>query len=491
MKNKILLAAFVAALVFGITSCGWLHGPWDSSGKGTSGNNGTGGSGGTGGKGGTGGSGSGSSELLTLSGEITISPSTGININTELTATYSGSEIVTYQWKEDGVNKSTGTKYTPKKAGSCSVTVSAEGYHSKTATVDVNDPSLLTLSGNISIGGGGSATVGTELTATYSGSETVTYRWEKDGTTVGTNSNKYTPTEAGSYTVTVSASGYNSKTSAAVVVSAALAEITSANGIVLRLISAGTFTMGSPASEPNRDSGETQHQVTLTKSFYMGKYQVTQEQYQAVMESNPSSFSSSPQAGETQGKRPVEMVSWYDALVFCNKLSVMEGLSPAYSISGSTDPTVWGAVPTSNDGTWNAALIVAGSTGYRLPTEAQWEYACRAGTTTAYNTGDTISDSTGWYSSNSGSKTHEVGKKSANAWGLYDMHGNVYEWCWDWYGTYPSTSQTDPMGASSGTNRVVRGQSWIHSADNLRSARRGLDNPYSGYYYIGFRLVRP
>jgi len=250
------------------------------------------------------------------------------------------------------------------------------------------------------------------------------------------------------------------------------------------LIPAGTFSMG------QTDIATPVHSVTLS-AFSMSKYQVTQEQYQAVMGSNPSYFSSSPQAGETQGKRPVECVSWYDALVFCNKLSIKEGLTPAYSISGKTNPADWGAVPTSSDATWNAVVIVAGSTGYRLPTEAQWEYACRAGTTTAYNTGDTISDNTGWYSSNSGSKTHEVGKKSANAWGLYDMHGNVWEWCWDWYGSYLSEAQTDPLGASSGTHRVDRGGSWDTLAEYLRSAYRDYDYPSGRGYLLGFRLVRP
>jgi len=254
-------------------------------------------------------------------------------------------------------------------------------------------------------------------------------------------------------------------------------------------IPAGTFIMGSPTSEPDRLDNETQHSVTLS-AFSMSKYQVTQEQYKAVMGNNPSYFSSNPQAGETQGKRPVECVSWYDALVFCNKLSILEGLTPAYRISGSTNPADWGTVPTNNsDATWDAVTIVSGSTGYRLPTEAQWEYACRAGTTTAYNTGATISDDTGWYSSNSGDKTHEVGKKPANAWGLCDMHGNVYEWCWDRYGTYPSTSQTDPMGASSGSYRVIRGGYW-NFGQYLRSAYRSYGSPGNTNYNIGFRLVR-
>ncbi|WP_461247551.1 formylglycine-generating enzyme family protein [Treponema sp. R6D11] len=254
-------------------------------------------------------------------------------------------------------------------------------------------------------------------------------------------------------------------------------ETTSPTGIVMVSIPAGTFIMGSPENEPDRNSNETQHSVTLSE-FKMGKYQVTQAQYQAVMGSNPSNFTSAV-TGEsgTPSKLPVESVSWYDTLVFCNKLSVMEGLSPAYSISNSTDPTVWGTVPTSSSATWDAVIIVANSTGYRLPTSEQWEYACSAETTTAFNTGATISDNTGWYASNSESKTHQVGLKSANAWGLYDMHGNLWELCWDW---------------NSNTLRVQRGGSYSSSAGGLRSAYcGGTALPYSGNNGRGFRLVRP
>ena len=259
-------------------------------------------------------------------------------------------------------------------------------------------------------------------------------------------------------------------------------------------IPAGTFTMGSPESEPGRNSDETQHSVTLN-SFKMSKYQVTQEQYQAVMGSNPSYFTTAVYGESgTPGKLPVEYVSWYDALVFCNKLSIAEGLNPVYSISGKTNPSEWGSVPTDINSTWDAAVMDKSKNGYRLPTEAEWEYACRAGTTTAYNTGDTINYyDTGWYYDNSVRQTHQVGLMSVNAWGLYDMHGNVSELCWDWYGNYSSSPANNPIGADSGPIRVVRGGDWGDFGRNLRSACRGWNSGGSCGWskYIGFRLVRP
>jgi formylglycine-generating enzyme required for sulfatase activity len=272
-------------------------------------------------------------------------------------------------------------------------------------------------------------------------------------------------------------------------------------------IPAGSFQMGS--NDSLDWNAQPPHQVTLTSGFWMGKYQITQRQYQAVMGSNPSFFTGTNDWHNTtvtpafnRNNLPVETVSWYDAIVFCNRLSMMEGLKPAYEMQDvnnnstwTTDPARWGAVPTSSSdpqrARWNAVRVVSGSTGYRLPTEAQWEYACRAGTTTAYNTGDVITDDTGWYSANSGNRTREVGLKPAILWGLYDKHGNVWEWCWDWFGIYTNTPKTDPTGPIFGDNRVMRGGSWHYDGRYFRSANRAYFWPIYGNYNLGFRLVRP
>jgi formylglycine-generating enzyme required for sulfatase activity len=220
--------------------------------------------------------------------------------------------------------------------------------------------------------------------------------------------------------------------------------------------------MGSPSSEVSRIDNEVQHQVTISRPFYLSKHEVTQKEWVEVMGSNPSNFKGDD--------LPVECVSWYDVVEYCNKRSVKEGLTPAYTGSGTTV-------------TWNQS-----ANGYRLPTEAEWEYACRAGTTTPFYTGNNITTDEANY--NRG-KTWAVGSGTPNPWGLYDMSGNVWEWCWDLYGDYSSGPQTDPLGASSGTNRVRRGGSWISNGRYLRSAYRGLNTPSYRYGNLGFRLARP
>ena len=269
-------------------------------------------------------------------------------------------------------------------------------------------------------------------------------------------------------------------------------------------IQGGTFMMGSLDSEAGSYDNERPQHLVMLSSFWIGKYEVTQEQYQAVMGTNPSNFTTDAAPGEIQSRRPVEQVSWYDALVFCNKLSMMEGLAPAYRISNSTDPAAWGTVPTSSNATWNAVTIASNADGYRLPTEAQWEYACRAGTQTPWHTANGTDSDLGnyaWYSPNNNSRTHEVGLKSPNAWGLYDMHGNVEEWCWDLFGStnyYSETSAAgpdplgpvwpDPLGIS---RRAIRGGNFSYAGQLIRSARRYDMIPSSTFSLIGFRLARP
>jgi formylglycine-generating enzyme required for sulfatase activity len=224
-------------------------------------------------------------------------------------------------------------------------------------------------------------------------------------------------------------------------------------------IAPGTFTMGSPPGERDRDDDETQRNVTITRAFCMKATEVTQGEWQAVMGSNPSYFK------DCGANCPVEKVSWDDAVGYANALSRREGLPECYA--GST-------------------FSGLGCKGYRLPTEAEWEYAARAGTTGATygNLG-----SVAWYDENSGSATHPVGQKRPNAWGLYDMLGNVWEWTGDWYGEYSGTV-TDPTGPARGSTRVVRGGSWYSIARGARAAFRGNYAPVDRDDDLGFRLSR-
>jgi formylglycine-generating enzyme required for sulfatase activity/uncharacterized membrane protein YhaH (DUF805 family) len=220
------------------------------------------------------------------------------------------------------------------------------------------------------------------------------------------------------------------------------------------LIPAGTFMMGSPASEEERSISETQHQVTISKPFYMQTTPVTQEQWKRVMGHNPAFFTS---WFTKDDDHPVERVSWNDVQEFIGKFNELDG----------TDK-------------------------YRLPTEAQWEYAARAGTTTMFNTGNSEEDLSraGWYHKNSGKQTQQVGEKTPNAWGLYDMHGNVLEWCQDWKGDYSASSVTDPEGPSSGSYRIVRGGAYCYGPILCRSAYRNDAAPSHYSPDMGFRLIR-
>jgi len=221
--------------------------------------------------------------------------------------------------------------------------------------------------------------------------------------------------------------------------------ITNSIGIKLALIPNGTFMMGSPIEEEGADDDEAQHQVTISKDYYLGVTEVTQGQYEKVMGTNPSYFQRrrNDEIKGSSSNHPVEVVSWADAVEFCKKLSVL----PEEKKAGRV---------------------------YRLPTEAEWEYACRAGSKTAYSFGES-SKSLGdyaWFDGNSNGQTHPVGEKKANAWGLYDMHGNVWEFCSDWYGDYPKGAANDPTGAREGSDRVIRGGGWTGLEKFCRSADR-------------------
>jgi formylglycine-generating enzyme required for sulfatase activity len=256
-------------------------------------------------------------------------------------------------------------------------------------------------------------------------------------------------------------------------------------GMVLISASGQSFQMGSnDASFPIE---QPVHTVSFTHNFYMDTSEVTQADYSSVMGVNPSYFT-----GDTN--RPAEEVTWFDAVLYCNARSKRDGMDTVYSYSSLSGIPGNGCTGLGN------LVITLARNGYRLPTEAEWEYACRAGSTADYYWGgsyppataaDTAAvDTNAVWLQNSNNSTTSVGTKQPNAMGLYDMCGNVWEWCNDWYANYDSNSQTDPAGPASGSYRVLRGGSWLSDSYSLRSAYRGGLNPVSRSYENGFRCVR-
>ena len=293
--------------------------------------------------------------------------------------------------------------------------------------------------------------------------------------------------------------------------------LTNAIGMSLRLIPAGTFRMGGDQSPEEiervvKTSGsltraeffadeQPQHSVRITRPFYLGTHEVTQGQWRAVMESNPSYFTATGGGKESVGERntsdfPVETVSWYDALEFCNQLSMREGRTPYYTLTG---------VERSEGSIGKASVSIVGGDGYRLPTEAEWEYACRAGTMTPFHFGSAcdgtranVDGNFPYGTTNQGpclQRTTSVGQYEANAFGLHDMHGNVSEWCFDDIdeNAYQSRAETtdDPVVNSSSVNRrVVRGGGGNFDAWSARSAVRSSSAPIGRSSWRGFRVAR-
>ncbi len=299
-----------------------------------------------------------------------------------------------------------------------------------------------------------------QFSVAVTGTHPMWYQWQFNGVNmVGETQSTLTfqaqPSSAGNYRVEVgNAGGHVTSTVAKLVVNPESEKPIGTAGFVW--IPPGTFLMGNPASNSNQgSSADIQHKVTLTRGFWLSDHEVTQGEYQAVMSGNPVQALPSHFKGDLN--RPVEMVSWTDAVTYCGALTQRE----------------------------RAAGRITSQQVYRLPTEAEWEYAARAGTTELrYGNLDAIA----WWSSNSDRQTHPVKQKAPNAWQLYDMLGNVFEWCSDWHGKYPTGSVADPIGPSSGFHRVVRGGSWNYSADSATSAvRAGGTVPGDRQSFIGFR----
>lgn len=196
--------------------------------------------------------------------------------------------------------------------------------------------------------------------------------------------------------------------------------------------------------------------VTISHDFWIGKYEVTQAEFEGLMGRNPSNF-------KGDSNRPVEKLTWFDATAYCSALTQRE----------------------------RAAGRLPGTFEYRLPAEAEWEYACRANTTNRFSFGDDpkVADAYAWTSENSEGTTHPVGQKAPNPWGLHDIHGNVWEWCEDWFADYPPVDVTDPAGARAGKYRVFRGGSWNHEVQFTRSANRFMMSPSNGIHFVGMRVA--
>jgi len=262
-------------------------------------------------------------------------------------------------------------------------------------------------------------------------------------------------------------------------------DVVTSGGMDFVGLAGGTFDMGCTPGQSSCQTNESPiHSVTLTNNFWMNETEVTQGEWQALIGNDPSAF------GSCGANCPVEMVNWWEATSFANAVSTAEGLAECYTLTGCT-----GTAGLDLDCTDVTVNSPSGSpydcAGYRLPTEAEWEYAARAGTDLLYAGSDTVGD-VSWHNSNSGSGTHESGTRDPNDWGLHDMSGNVWEWVWDWYESsyYSSDPSTDPDGPGSASVRAGRGGAWSHPAADGRVARRTANTPDRRLNHLGFRLAR-
>ncbi len=271
-------------------------------------------------------------------------------------------------------------------------------------------------------------------------------------------------------------------------------------GLRTVIIDAGEFLMGSSLKEPGHRVDEVPHLVQISQPFLLGKHEVTQRQFEQIMAFTPSHFMNTAE-GKTKvlkldtNEFPVERVSWFDAIAFCNQLSKKDGYSPYYKMTN---------VQHDGHSIKQAVLTIEGGNGYRLPTEAEWEYACRASSTQRFHFGSTSSSKKANFIARGPSiygsrgkevsmgRTTKVGSYPPNHWGLHDMHGNVAEWCWDWYSKdyYTHSLPKNPLGPNSGHHRILRGGSWLVNEASCRSASRFYLTGDQRKYFAGFRVAR-